>query len=250
MTPVLSVVMPVYNEAAHLERVVADVVSRVLDRVPGSELLVVDDHSTDASPTLLAAAFADDPRIGVLTNSSNRGHGPSVRRGWAHGSSEWILTVDSDGQVDLAAFESLWERRHDADLVLGARVSRDDPLHRTLVTAATRTLASALARRRMLDANTPFKLIRRSLLEHVAPVMPEHAFAPTVLLVVGAARSGARIAEVPVRQLPRLHGRTTLHPRRLARAVLQCTRETLAAARTDVARYPTPQPTVDAGDHA
>jgi dolichol-phosphate mannosyltransferase len=247
VTPALSVVMPVYNEAAHVEAVIADIVDRVLDRVPDSRLLIVDDHSTDASPTLLAAAAADDPRITVITNSTNRGHGPSVRRGWTHGTSEWILTLDSDGQVDLAAFDELWDERHDADLVLGARVSRDDPWHRVLVTAGTRTLASALARRRLIDANTPFKLIRRSLLEHVAALIPEHAFAPTVLLVVGAARSGARISEVPVRQLPRLHGRTTLHPRRLARAVLQCTRETLSAARVDVARFPTPLPTVEAG---
>jgi dolichol-phosphate mannosyltransferase len=249
MTAALSVVMPVYNEAAHVERVVTEVVRGVLDRVPDSELLVVDDHSTDASPTLLAEAAAADPRIVVLTNSTNRGHGPSVRRGWEHGTSEWILTVDSDGQVDLAAFDALWARRHDSDLVLGARVSRGDPLHRTVVTAGARALASALAHRRVIDANTPFKLFRRSLLEHVAPLMPERAFAPTVLLVVGAARSGARIAEVPVRQLPRLHGRTTLHARRLARAVVQCTRETIAAARADVAHYAAPPSTVEATHH-
>jgi dolichol-phosphate mannosyltransferase len=247
VTPGLTVVMPVYNEAANLDRVVADIVRHVLDRVTESELLVVDDHSTDSSPQLLAEAAVDDPRIRITTNASNRGHGPSVRSGWVRGTSEWILTVDSDGQVDLAAFDELWRRRHDADLVLGARVRRDDPLHRVLVTAGTRTLARVLARRRLIDANTPFKLIRRSLLDHVAAVIPEHAFAPTVLLVVGAARSGARISEVPVRQLPRLHGRSTLHPRRLARAVLQCTRETMAVARADIGRFPTPPQTSEQG---
>jgi glycosyltransferase involved in cell wall biosynthesis len=241
VTSTLSVVMPVFNEAPNLDAVLGQVVAAVLDRVPGSELVVVDDCSTDASPALLAAASAADRRITVLTNATNRGHGPSVQAGWAHGASEWILTLDSDGQVDLAAFDELWERRASADLVLGARTSRADPVHRVIVTACTRALASVVVRRRVADANTPFKLIHRSLFDHVAPAVPDDAFAPTVLLVVAAVRAGARVVEVPVRQLPRLHGRSTLHPRRLARALVQCTRETLAAARADIGPYHRPE---------
>lgn len=229
--------MPVYNEAANLVVVLADVRRLVLDVVPGSELIVVDDRSTDASPQVLAAAAAADPRVTVVTSDVNRGHGPSVLDGWRRSSAEWILTTDSDGQVDLHAFGRLWAARHDADLVLGVRVGRHDALHRRVVTFATRALAGALVRRRVTDANTPFKLIRHDLLAHVGATLPADAFAPSVLLLVAAHRSGARVVEVPVTQRPRLHGRSTLHPRRLARALVQCTTETLRAARAPAAPY-------------
>lgn len=222
----LTVVMPVFNEAANLHSVLHGIRVGVLDVVPGSRLLVVDDHSTDDSPNVLAAAACDDDRITVLRNDANLGHGPSVRRGWETSTSEWTLTIDSDGQIDLAAFPALWAATDHADLVLGARVQRGDPWHRRVVTAGTRALAIPLARRRLRDANTPFKLVRTSLLRHLSPGMPPFAFAPSVLLLIGASRSGARIVEIPVRQLPRLHGRSTLNTRKLARAVSQCAKET------------------------
>jgi len=227
--------MPVYNEAANLAAVLAQVRAGVLDVVPGSDLIVVDDHSTDTSAELLAEAAAADPRITVVTSAVNRGHGPSVRDGWYRSDAEWVLSIDSDGQVDLASFGRLWDARGDADLVLGVRVGRHDPLHRRLVTAATRALAGLIVRRRLTDANTPFKLMRHELLRHLDDVVAPGAFAPTVLVVIGATRARARVVEVPVTQLPRLHGRSTLRPARLARALARCTRETLRAARVPVA---------------
>lgn len=246
----LTIVMPVFNEAANLSRVLTEVRRTIVDAVPGTRLIIVDDCSTDDSPAILAAAAGADPRITVLTNATNRGHGPSVRSGWDHATTPWILAIDSDGQVDLAAFGTLWAAAADADLVLGVRVDRGDPLHRRLVTAGTRTLASGLARRRLSDANTPFKLIRRDLFEHLRGHVPDDAFAPSVLLLVAAVRSGARVVEVPVRQLPRLSGRSSLHARRLGSAVLRSVSETVRVARRPVARYVASTEVIEAGGRA
>lgn len=223
----LSVVMPVYNEEAVIDEVLADVAHEILDRVPGSELVVVDDCSTDQTSTALAAAMARDPRIRVLTNPENAGHGVSVRRGFDAARGEWIFQIDSDGQVDLAQFGDLWQRREDSDLLIGVRAVRHDPRHRLVLTAITRVIVSLLARRWLRDANVPFKLVRSSLIRHLAPYMPPDAFAPSILLALGAARSGARIAEMEIRHLPRLHGQSTLRVWRLARACLRSGWQTL-----------------------
>ena len=98
----LTVVMPVYNEAATVATVLEDVTSDVLDVVENSELVVIDDRSTDETPAILEAAHESDQRIRVLTNESNRGHGRSVRRGIDESTGEWILHLDSDGQIELA----------------------------------------------------------------------------------------------------------------------------------------------------
>ncbi len=236
-TTVVSVVMPVYNEAAGVAEVVADIVRHILDEVPGSELVVVDDHSTDQTLAVLQRLAVGDPRIRVLENEVNLGHGRTTRRAMDASTGEWLFHLDSDGQVDVAEFALLWARRHDNDLVLGMRITRHDPLHRLVLTRLTRTLVSALARHWVRDANVPFKLIRRDLYEHLRPSIPETAFAPSIMVVLGAHRVRARIAEIETTHLPRRHGKSTLHPKRLAIAVATSAIETLNFSRRSVPRY-------------
>jgi glycosyltransferase involved in cell wall biosynthesis len=233
----LSVVMPVYNEASVLSSVLEDITTHVLDAVADSELVVVDDNSSDRSPQLLAEAHAGDPRVRVLTNTTNRGHGPSVRRGIDESTGEWILHLDSDGQFDLTDFARLWALADDHDLVLGVRSERNDPFHRIVLTQATRALASGLARHRVRDANTPFRLVRRSLFDHLRPAIPPDTFAPAITVVIGAYRSGARVADVEVTHLARPHGRSTLRVGRLVRAAAWSAFQTIAFATRRLAPF-------------
>lgn len=223
----LSVVMPVYNEALSIDDVVADVAKHVLDRVDLTELVIVDDCSTDGTRERLDAIASFDPRVRVLRNAANIGHGRSVRRAMDSSTGTWIFHIDSDGQVDPAEFERLWAHREDSDLVLGQRITRHDPRHRLMLTAITRRFVSVLARRRVPDANVPFKLIRRELYDHLASGIPATAFAPSILIVLGAFRSGADVTEVEITHLERVHGRSTLRLGRLAKAVLRSAIETL-----------------------
>jgi glycosyltransferase involved in cell wall biosynthesis len=236
----VSVVMPVYNEAAILADVVRDVQKHVLDEVAGSELVVVDDRSTDETPAVLAAAAAGDDRIRVLRNESNIGHGPSVRRGIDAARGRWIFHLDSDGQVDVSEFERLWACRTDADLVVGVRVDRHDPTSRLVLTALTRWFVSALARTRLRDANAPFKLISRPLVDHLRPAIPADAFAPSILLVLGAHRCGAAVREVGISHFARPHGRSTLHLWRLVRAAARSGMQTVRFVRRPLAPYRRP----------
>jgi dolichol-phosphate mannosyltransferase len=233
----LTVVMPVYNEARGIGAVVDDVVTLVLDEHPGSTLVVVDDGSTDGTAEVLAAAAAADPRITIVRNEPNRGHGPSVLRGLAQATTDWILHIDSDGQLDLRELPLLWAATDHSDLVLGIRVTRRDPMHRKVLTRLTSLLVSALTGRRVRDGNTPFKLVRRSLWQHLSPSIPDDTFAPSILLAMGALRSGARVAEVPTTHLPRLHGRSTLDLARLSRVVVRCAAQTIRFRRRPVASF-------------
>jgi dolichol-phosphate mannosyltransferase len=242
----LSVVMPVYNEASVLSTVLEDIATNVLDAVPDSELVVVDDNSNDGSAQILAEAHTRDPRLRTLSNAANLGHGPSVRRGIDESTGDWILHLDSDGQFDLGDFPRLWALANDHDLVLGVRSERNDPFHRIVLTRATRLLASALARHRIRDANTPFRLVRRSLFDHLRPAIPPDTFAPAIAVVVGAYRSGARVATVEVTHLARPHGRSSLRLGRLARAAATSAVQTIAFVTRPLPRYEAAPGSVDA----
>jgi glycosyltransferase involved in cell wall biosynthesis len=233
----LSVVVPAFNEEAVVAEVVDDVRRLVLDAVATSDLVVVDDCSTDGTAKLVTEMAARDPRVAVLTNARNVGHGRSLRRGLDAATGEWLLQLDSDGQLDIGDFAQMWERRDDADLFIGRRVGRDDPRHRLVLTRLVKLVASIAARRRIDDSNVPFKLIRSSLYEHLRPTIPADTFAPSMLLAIGACRAGARVVVVPVSHRARRAGSSSLRPARLIRAVATATLQTARYAVRPVPPY-------------
>jgi glycosyltransferase involved in cell wall biosynthesis len=233
----LSVVMPAFNEELVIRDVVEDTRRLVLDDVAASELIVVDDCSSDGTAKIVGEMAERDLRVTLISNPRNVGHGPSLRRGLDTAKGDWLLLLDSDGQLDVADFARMWERRNDADLVIGRRVERDDPLHRLVLTWFVRLAASWAARAWIVDSNVPFKLVRRSLYEHLRPTIPERTFAPSLLLAVDAYRARARVVVVPVAHRARPAGTSSLHPVRLVRAVATATTQTLRHALVSVPPY-------------
>jgi len=80
VAPPLSVVMPVYNERASVHLSAADVQRHVLDRIAGSELVAIDDGSTDGSGGALDEIATADPRVRVI-HQANSGHGGALMAG-------------------------------------------------------------------------------------------------------------------------------------------------------------------------
>ena len=214
--PRLSVVMPCYNEAGNIAAAIEDVVSDVLAHVPGAELIVVDDGSTDDSAAIVGRWSARDPRVRMVAQA-NAGHGPALVRGIVDARGEWCLLLDSDRQVSLAAFGETWALAAGHDAVLGVRQPRFDPRHRLALSAAVRLMLAGWLGVRASDANVPYKLVRRRLLVDAIAAMPARPRIPSILLTVHLARSGARIAEQRVSHRARTSGRTVLRPARLAR---------------------------------
>ena len=217
----LSVVMPVFNEAASIEGIVEDLGRVLLKLVDSIEVIVVDDCSTDETPEILARLAADRPWLDVQRAAQNAGHGPSVMRGLALARAEWVFQLDSDGQFVVSEFGGLWERRADADLLLGVRASRRDPLHRLLLTRVVRIVTSLLAGRWVRDANTPFRLVRRPLLEEMRGFVEPGALAPNILITLGASIRRWRTIDVPVTHLARERGVSTLRKVRLVKFSLR-----------------------------
>jgi glycosyltransferase involved in cell wall biosynthesis len=217
----LSVVVPVYNEAGSVETLVDDFERELVPRFERVEVIVVDDASTDETPQILDRLAAERPWLDVQRAERNAGHGPAVMRGLRRARAEWIFQIDSDGQFVVGEFPRLWDRRDDADLVLGVRAERNDPRHRLLLTRAVRVAASLLAGRRIRDVNTPFRLVRRSVWVELEPLMGPDTRAPNILVTLGTAVRGRRIVDVPVTHLAREGGTSTLRTLRLVRFSLR-----------------------------
>jgi dolichol-phosphate mannosyltransferase len=235
----LSVVMPVYNEAAVIETLVEDLERELLPLVEELEVIVVDDASTDDTPSILGRLARDRPWLNVHRAEQNAGHGPSVIRGLGLARAEWVFQIDSDGQFVVGEFPLLWSRRHECDLALGVRARRHDPVHRLLLSRAVRFATSLLAGRRVRDANTPFRLLRRAVWADLEAFMGPTTLAPNVFVTLGAAVRGWRIAEIPVSHLPRERGTSSLRALRLVRFSLRGLGQ-LVAFRYRLGRAPAP----------
>lgn len=206
----LALVMPVYNE----EGCIAAVVRSWRDMLGASGIhfvmIVIDDGSRDRTAEILQD-FAGDERIRVI-HQRNAGHGPTILRGYARAvtMADWVFQCDSDNQMGPESFGGLWEMRHEADAVFGCRRHRRQNLQRSLISFCSRVAVGLLFARGVGDVNTPYRLMRASVLQSILELIPPGAFAPNVILCGALILVRARIRSVPVPCRPRQTGRASI----------------------------------------
>lgn len=219
----LSVVTPAYNEAGNIDATLQAIHEHINPCVPSYEIIVVDDASTDATGQLLKHWQNKKPQLTLITHQRNLGHGASVMEGYRAARGNWVLQLDCDRQFDLADFPKLWAHRN-FDLVLGVRTNRQDPLLRVVISNILRQLIHLRYRVKILDANTPFRLLRKDFLMNQLRCLPSQTQIPNIHLAIAAARAG-RLKETQVRHLSRSWGKGSLHLRRLVRFCYKAAQE-------------------------
>ena len=101
----------------------------------------------------------------VVVHTRNRGYGDAVRSGIAAARMPWVLLTDADLQFDLAELEDFLPARRSADILVGWRILRRDPLNRRLNASAWNWLVRRMFHLPVRDVDCAFKLVRRDLLE-------------------------------------------------------------------------------------
>jgi glycosyltransferase involved in cell wall biosynthesis len=223
----VTIVMPSYNEQDIIEKTVMDWHDQVAAKLPGTEILVVDD-STDGSGAILERLAAQFPAVRYVHPARKGGHGKALRVGFRHATGEYIFQTDSDQQHLPSDFWELWKLR-EKDFVFGVRKDRADGLLRILITRSMRILNFAMWGIWIRDANCPFRLMRRDALEKVLERIPEDCLIPMVEVSILSRKMGFTVADVPVTHLARSGGTQSLTGVLLwARVGFTCARQLLA----------------------
>ena len=231
----LCAVMPVYNE----EEIVGKVAENWLEVLDGLgidyELVAIVDGATDASAQVLRSVAERHPRL-VVELKPNSGHGPTILRGYRRGvtTAEWVFQTDSDDEMPAAAFSKLWDLRHDVGAVIGIRTSRTQSPGRRAISRLARITARAAFGCRLADVNCPYRLMRSSTLAPLLVPIPDDTFAPNVVLSGMLARSGARIAELPIPHHDRTTGMVSILGWRAFRAALRSFGQTVRLSRARI----------------
>ena len=197
--PCLSVVMPVYNEAA----TVGTIIRNVLAQRPVQELIIVDDGSTDGTWERLQWLAQSEPRIRLSQHLVNQGKGAALRDGLKSASAQSVIIQDADMEYDPQEFFRLLQPllANKADVVFGSRFAGSIS-HRVLYywhSVGNRfitTLSNMATNLNLTDIETCYKIFRREVLEKITVEESRFGFEPEITAKV--AKLHVRIFEVAI----------------------------------------------------
>jgi glycosyltransferase involved in cell wall biosynthesis len=194
--PLLSVVMPVYNEKATVE----EIVDRVLSVPLRVELIAVDDASTDGSRELLEE-LSKKRGFRVLMQERNQGKGAAVRRGIDAAAGDVIVVQDGDLEYSPEEYPDLLDliKRGKADAVFGSRfIGRHRCFLFThyLANLFLNLVTNVLYNTTMTDMETCFKAVRAELLKDMKLKSDRFGIEPEITAKLF--KRGARVYEVPI----------------------------------------------------
>ncbi len=150
----LSIVIPFYNEEASLEGVVRSCLLLKGRLAEELELVLVDDHSTDASPAIAQRLARELPEVKLVRHEVNKGIGQSLKTGYANATGDWISIVPADGQFDPMALLPCAGLAEGADIICVCRKGRGDvTFYRRLISGANRLLNRILFGLDVRDVN-------------------------------------------------------------------------------------------------
>jgi glycosyltransferase involved in cell wall biosynthesis len=200
--PLVSVVVPVYNEAATVGQVVAELLELDLRL----EVLLVDDGSTDHSPVELARLAERHGQVKVLTQPQNRGKGAAVRRGIAESSGDILLIQDADLEYSPSDIPALIDPllSGKADAVFGTRLrggAHPQRAHLFWHYAGNRfltLLANVLYNTTISDMEVGYKAFRGDLVRELELVSDDFRIEPELTAKVLRLGPGIRLYEVPI----------------------------------------------------
>ncbi|SJZ70150.1 Glycosyltransferase involved in cell wall bisynthesis [Trichlorobacter thiogenes] len=213
----LSVVVPIYFEEDNIRPLYEAITAALAPTGLQYEVICVDDGSGDNSFPLLKELAATDQRLRVIRFRRNFGQTAAMAAGFEAARGAVIVPMDGDLQNDPADIPLLLEKiKEGYDVVSGWRKDRQDTfINRKLPSMIANGLISRLTDVHLHDYGCTLKAYRREVLEGIGLYGEMHRFVPAL-----ASRIGARVAELPVRHHPRLHGTSKYGISRTVRVVL------------------------------
>jgi len=202
-----SIIIPAYNEAGRILPYLRQITDYLRGRGNPYEILVVDDGSTDATPSVVGSLSASVPEISLLRLPGRRGKGAAVKRGMQAATGQLQLFADADGATpieELARLEQALETG--ADVAIGSRAlasrlpefSVRARLHRSILGGLFNAAVRQGGIRGIADTQCGFKLFRRAVAQDLFGVATIDGYGLDLELLYVAQRRGYRIAEVPI----------------------------------------------------
>jgi len=182
----LWVIMPVYNEEEAVSAVIEEWQKCLSENVENYTLCILNDGSKDSTLDILRGFEKKYSQIKVI-DKPNSGHGQTCIYGYnvaLENGADWIFQIDSDGQCDPKYFPELISHTDKHKAVYGFRKSRDDGFKRSIISRFVTLFTFFATGQYVRDANVPYRLIHRSVLEQITGKVPESFHLANILVSV------------------------------------------------------------------
>ena len=215
--PVISVVVPLYNEVDNLDDLHREMTAALEPTGRPFELVLVDDGSTDGTRDRLVSLEEEDPRVKVVLLRRNFGQTAAFSAGFDRAEGDVVVTSDGDLQNDPADIPRLVAKleSEDLDMVCGWRRERRDPLSKRIPSFFANRLISWATGVHLHDYGCSLKALRVEVVRGMQLYGEMHRFIPAV-----ASWMGVTLAEVPVHHRPRTRGSSKYGIGRTVRVLL------------------------------
>jgi dolichyl-phosphate beta-glucosyltransferase len=203
----LSIIIPAFNEEGRLPKTLNAVIAYVQARPYQTEILVVDDGSTDRTAEIVNSYGPTVPNLRLVSNGGNRGKGYSVRHGMLEAAGEIALFSDADLSTPIEEADKLMAaiREQNFDAAIGSRavdrslIQVHQSPFREMAGILFNQMVQGILGIRFSDTQCGFKAFRRKPARVIFEQqrIERFGFDPEILFL--AQRNGLRVAEIPVR---------------------------------------------------
>ncbi len=194
--PQLTVIIPALNEESAIAQVISDINAECAAVV--HEIIVVDDGSTDCT-----AQVAERAGARVLRHDRNQGYGAALKTGIRQARTEFIATMDADGQHRASDLNRLWEQAQGRDMVVGQRIGfQQSPLWRIPGKLLLRLMANYITRYHIPDLNSGLRILHRMVASRYLHLCPS-GFSFSTTMTVALLSQGHSVAYVSIQVEPR-----------------------------------------------
>jgi len=204
----LSVVVPVYNEADSLPELYTAIVSGIGEcrnlGVEDHEIWFISDGCTDGSDDVIKKLIDADKKVKLISFRRNFGKAAALQAGFKYAEGDIVVTMDSDLQDDPAEIRNMIEKLNEGyDMVSGWKVHRKDNAEKRLPSKLFNRVTASASGLKLHDFNSGFKAYRKEVVKSIDLYGELHRYIPIL-----ANRKGFRIAEIPITNHKRKHGKS------------------------------------------
>lgn len=205
VSPRISVVVPIYNEAENLPILHGEIGAALDQLAEPAEIVLVDDRSSDGSLRVMLALREQDPRVRIVRFRRNYGQTAALAAGFDVARGEVVVTLDGDLQNDPADIPRMVEQvRAGYDVVAGWRKRRHDSfVVRRIPSMFANRLIAWVTGVKIHDTGCTLKAFRGEVVKRLPIYAEQHRFLPVM-----SRGSGARVTEVIVNHRPRRFGKS------------------------------------------
>jgi dolichyl-phosphate beta-glucosyltransferase len=213
--PLLSVIVPAYNEEARLPDSLKTIAAFVLSKAYPAEIIVVDNNSKDRTGAIVLEHAAEFPFVRGLFEGA-QGKGAAVRTGMLAARGQYRFICDADLSMPIEEVDKFLPPQLDNfDIAIASReaagaVRYHEPLYRHLMGRVFNTVVRLLAVPGLQDTQCGFKMFRAEVAEDLFPLQTMNGWSFDVEVLFAARQRGYRIVEVPIHW--HYKANTRIHP--------------------------------------